>query len=206
VKSLNVEFLLGVTEPSKFPKFTYPEIAFIGRSNVGKSSLLNSIFNRKNLARISSTPGKTQQINFYTVDKKTVFVDLPGFGYASVSKAEREKWLNLNMTYLKERENLRLVLLLVDSRHDPQDIDLGLMEWLENNDKKFIVILTKSDKVTVKQIAERKKQVENLLEQCKNSLEVLPYSCETNLGREQLMAVLKRVSYANSYSTFQGVE
>ncbi len=192
MKQFNSEFIFGVADASKLPNYSYPEFAFIGRSNVGKSSLLNSILNRKNLARISSTPGKTQQINFYLIDKKIIFADLPGFGYASVARSEREKWLKLNMTYLKERENLKLVFQLIDSRHDPMETDLGLVEWLENNDKQFIIILTKTDKISSKLLLERKAQLEELTKFCKNSLEVLPYSSTTGLGRDQLLAIIKR--------------
>ncbi len=193
MKNLNAEFILGASKVSQFPLIDKPEVAFTGRSNVGKSSLLNSIVLRKNLAKISATPGKTQQINFFDIENKWIFSDLPGFGYAEVPKSLKESWIKLIFEYFKIRENLRLVCLLVDSRHDPTNIDMSLMEWFENNNKKFIVILTKCDKITENLIAERKLQVENLLKFCKNSLEVLPYSSKTNMGRNELLAIIKRI-------------
>jgi GTP-binding protein len=192
MKQLLTEFILGAASENDFPKPTLPEVAFAGRSNVGKSSLLNNLVLSKGLARISSTPGKTQQINFFKVENKWIFSDLPGFGYAQAPKVEREKWFKLNMKYLSERENLRLVCLLVDSRHDPQDIDLTIMEWLESVNQRFIIILTKCDKISPALVEERKKQVEEILVSCSNSLEVLPFSSVKNIGREQLLAVIRR--------------
>lgn len=193
MKNLNAEFILGASKVSQFPLIDKPEVAFTGRSNVGKSSLLNSIVLRKNLAKTSSIPGKTQQINFFNIENKWIFSDLPGFGYAEVPKSLKESWIKLIFEYFKIRNNLRLVCLLVDSRHDPTKIDISLMEWLENNNKKFIVILTKCDKISDNLIAERKLQVENLLQFCKNNLEVLPYSSKTNMGRNELLAIIKRI-------------
>jgi GTP-binding protein len=192
MKNLNAEFILGTINQGEFPKLKYPEVAFSGRSNVGKSSLLNSIVNRKNLARISSTPGKTQEINFFLVDKKWCFADLPGLGYAVVSKVIRHKWQKMIFQYFENRENLKLICVLVDSRHDPMDSDIALIEWLENHEKQFIVILTKCDKISKILVEERKKQVENLLSECKFAVEVLPYSTMSGLGRTELIAIIKR--------------
>lgn len=194
MKNIQAEFIAGATSPELFPAMVYPEIAFIGRSNVGKSSLLNSIVQRKNLAHISSTPGKTQQINFFYVEDKWCLVDLPGYGYASTSKVNRAKWAKLNEEYLSNRENLQLVCLLVDSRHDPMELDIAMMEWLENNNKTFIVLLTKSDKTAAELVQQRKEQLEELLKYCKKCLEVLPYSAVSNLGRTELLAIIKRLT------------
>lgn len=193
MKILDAEFILGVSDISQLPLLNKPEIAFTGRSNVGKSSLLNSIFLRKNLAKISATPGKTQQINLFNVESRWIFADLPGFGYAEVPKSLKDKWIKLIFEYFRTRNDLRLICLLVDSRHDPTNIDISLMEWFENNNKKFLVILTKCDKITNKLIKERKLQVEQLLQFCKNHLEVLPYSSKTNIGRSELLAIIKRI-------------
>lgn len=186
------EFIKGCVSLDDFPDTDLPEIAFAGRSNVGKSSLLNSIVNRKNLARTSSSPGKTREINFFNVEDRYIFADLPGFGYAKISKGMREEWAKLNFGYLEKREQLRFVCCLIDSRHDPQPKDLALMEWLVNNEKKFLVILTKCDKIKEKQIEERKKQIELLLEQCPTVIEVLPYSAVKNLGRKELEKIIDR--------------
>lgn len=194
MKQFKAEFILGTKLKEQFPKTELPEIAFSGRSNVGKSSLMNSIVLRKNLAHTSSTPGKTQQINFYLVDEKWIFSDLPGFGYAKVSKTERAEWQKMIFDYFENRTNLCLVCLLIDSRHDPMETDLGLIEWMENNKKPFLIILTKTDKISKKQIEDRKKQIEEFVSLCKNCIEVLPYSSETGIGRENLIAIIKRLT------------
>lgn len=147
---------------------------------------------RKNLARTSSTPGKTQQINFFKVEDKWLFADLPGFGYASIGKQHRETWAELNFAYLAKREQLRFLNILIDSRHDPQPKDLALIEWCENNQKKYLVILTKCDKLKDKQVLQRKEQVEGLLSQCSFAIEVLAYSVQNGTGRKQLLAILKK--------------
>lgn len=194
MNNLNCEFLLGVEKFESIPNYSYPEFAFIGRSNVGKSSLLNSIVNRKNLAHVSSTPGKTQQINIYRVNGKVIFADLPGFGYASVAKTRREDWLKLNTEYLLNRENLNMVFILVDARHEPLDKDLGLIEMMENRQRDYMVILTKTDKIKPAIVEERKKQFEELTSLCSYCKEVLPYSSKTGLGRFQLLAIINKFS------------
>lgn len=192
MKQLNAEFIKSASKYEQFPKLNLPEIAFSGRSNVGKSSLINSIVLRRNLALVSSTPGKTKLINFFNVENKWSFADLPGFGFASVSKDQREVWKKLNFEYLEKRENLKLICALVDSRHDPTDTDLALIEWYENNNKKFLIIMTKIDKIGTKLLDERKVQLEGLISQCKNAIEVLPFSSKTYSGREELLAIIKK--------------
>lgn len=192
MKNFNAEFIKGAADEKQFPDYTLPEVAFVGRSNVGKSSLLNSILLRKNLARTSASPGKTREINFFSVDGKWSFADMPGFGYASIGKSFREKWEKLNFDYLENRQNLRLVCSLVDSRHDPMDMDLALMEWLENHRKNFVVILTKTDKISKKRIDERQQQLSHLLQNCQYAHEALPYSVLNNTGRNQLISIIKK--------------
>lgn len=192
MKAFEANFILAADHENEFPNLNLPEVAFAGRSNVGKSSLLNSIINRKNLARTSSSPGKTQTINFYEVDNKWSLVDLPGFGYASISKKTRSYWELLIFIYFETRKDLKFVCCLVDSRHDPQPKDLALMEWLVNHDKKFIVILTKCDKITEQAIEERREQLLNLLAQCDGLMEVLPYSSESGLGKKDLIGMLNK--------------
>ncbi len=192
MKQLNAEFIKSAAKSDQYPLIKLPEVAFSGRSNVGKSSLINSIILKKNLALVSSTPGKTKLINFFNVENKWAFADLPGFGYASVSKDQRSIWKKLNFDYLEKRENLTLICALVDSRHDPTDTDLALIEWYENNNKKFLIILTKSDKIGNTLLMERKEQLETLVSQCKNAVEVLPYSAKINQGRDELLAIIRK--------------
>lgn len=192
MKQLSAIFVKSAATAKDFPEINLPEIAFIGRSNVGKSSLINSIVLKKNLALVSSTPGKTKLINFFNVENKWSFADLPGFGFAAVSKGLREEWKKLNFSYLENRTNLKLIITLIDSRHDPTETDLGLMEWYEINNKKFLVVLTKCDKISDRIIIERQKQLQNVVSQCKNAVEVLPYSSKTNMGRDQLLAIIRK--------------
>lgn len=192
MKQLNAEFKIGAVNPEQFPNTGYSEIVFCGRSNVGKSSLLNSLVQNKHTAKISSTPGKTQQINFFLVSDKWMIADLPGFGYAKISKTSREKWLKLNMTYLEKREQIKLICLLVDSRHDPMPLDINMMEWCENNQKQFLVVLTKCDKISKIATNERYEQIKALLAECKYVVDVLPYSAVTNLGRDSLIAIINK--------------
>jgi GTP-binding protein len=194
MQTMNAEFILGSAEKSQFPEIALPEIAFTGRSNVGKSSLLNTIVLRKNLAYTSSAPGKTQQINFFNVENRWIFADLPGFGYASTGKENREKWKKLNFSYLESRNNLKLIAALIDSRHDPMDTDMALIEWYEHNHKDFIIILTKCDKIKPGAISARQKQVEHLVSKCSHCKEVLPFSSVNYLGRNQLIGILKKVT------------
>ncbi len=194
MKHVQAEFFTGASAPIHFPSSDFPEIAFIGRSNVGKSSLINSIVRRKQLALTSSTPGKTQQINFFVVDGAWMLVDLPGFGYASVGKTKRLEFSKLNYSYLEAREQLRMVCLLLDSRHDPSQIDMGLIEWLEMHGIKYTIILTKCDKIKPTMIDERKEQIQGLVQFCAHCIDILPYSSETGLGREQLWGIIKRES------------
>jgi len=192
ISELQTEFILGAAKKEQFPNIGKPEAAFCGRSNVGKSSLLNSIVLRKNIARTSSTPGKTQQINFYNVEDKWVLADLPGFGYAAIGKKYREVWSELNWNYLQKQDCLKLVCVLIDSRHDPMATDLNIIEQLENLNKKYLIILTKCDKINKKAVAQRKQQLEDLTALCNNCIEVLPYSSVKLQGRDELLAIFKK--------------
>ena len=185
------EFLLGVKDKNKFPVFELPEIAFIGRSNVGKSSLINNIVMRKKLAKISSEPGKTKEINFFKVENKWLLVDMPGLGYATIGKIYREKWALLNYFYMENRENLKLICVLIDSRHNPMPVDIALIEFLENIGRKYLIILTKCDKLSKVNIIDRKQQLENIVVHCENCIEVLPYSSFSSLGRNELIGIIK---------------
>ncbi len=186
------EFKIGAVSKEQFQNDGLPEIAFAGRSNVGKSSLINSIVFRKNLARTSGTPGKTQEINFYLVDESWYLVDTPGFGYAAKGKKYRDQWEKFNLEYMSQSEDLLFVSLLIDSRHDPMDRDLALIEVLENSGIDYLIILTKTDKLSKKSIADREAQIRDVVSQCNYVIDVLPYSAVTRDGRDQLIGIMNR--------------
>ena len=147
MKIRSAEFILSASSPWQFPPPTLPEIAFAGRSNVGKSTLINSLLNRKKLVKTSSTPGKTQLINFFKINNKFHFVDLPGYGFAKVPENVRKKWQRLIESYLHERESLRNVVLIVDSRHGPTKQDRQLKEWLDYYERPVLIVASKVDKL-----------------------------------------------------------
>lgn len=186
------EFKIGAVSKEQFQNDGLPEIAFAGRSNVGKSSLINSIVFRKNLARTSGTPGKTQEINFYLVDESWYLVDTPGFGYAAKGKKYRDQWEKFNLEYMSQSEDLLFVSLLIDSRHDPMDRDLALIEVLENSGIDYLIILTKTDKLSKKSIADRETQIRDVVAACNHVIDVLPYSSVNRDGRDQLIGIMNR--------------
>ena len=165
MKIHSAEFLLSASSKRQFPASTLPEIAFAGRSNVGKSTLINSLLNRKKLVKTSATPGKTQLINFFKVNDKFYFVDLPGYGYAKVPESVRRKWQNLVEAYLSERKTLRNVVLIVDSRHNPTIQDRQLLEWLKYFQRPSLIVASKIDKL-------KRGQVKNYLQKIKNDLSI----------------------------------
>lgn len=192
MKYIDAKFIFGTSKPNEFPKTNLPEFAFTGRSNVGKSSFINSIVLRKNLARISSNPGMTKAINFYSIEDRYLLADLPGFGYAKISKTSREDWKKMIYTYFEKRKELKFVTVLVDSRHDPMPIDLSLIEWLENNQKNYLVVLTKCDKITKVLSQERVEQWKYVLSSCNHSIDVIATSSENGMGRDAFLAILKK--------------
>ena len=159
-----------------------PEIAFLGRSNVGKSSLLNSLLRRKGLARTSNTPGRTQCINYFLINESFYFVDLPGYGFAKVSKAMRANWGKMAEDYLGNRQELALCVHLVDSRHEPTALDIQLNEWLTFNEKNQLIVATKADKLSNNELAKQLRVIEKALPASR----LLPYSSQTGRGREAL--------------------
>ncbi len=165
-----------------------PEIAFLGRSNVGKSSLINSLLQRKGLARTSNTPGRTQSINYFLINDSFYFVDLPGYGYAKVSKSMRSDWGTMAEEYLSDRDQLVLCVQLIDSRHEPTRLDLQLNEWLNFNGKPHIAVATKSDKLTANQLTKQLKVIRMGLK----FSEVIPYSAETGKGRDDVWGQLDK--------------
>lgn len=190
IKSAQLETVCGVT--SKLPQNKELEIAFAGKSNVGKSSLINGLLNRKALARTSSQPGKTQTINFYRINDAFYFVDLPGYGYAKVSVSEREKWGKMIERYLHTSENLVLVFLLIDIRHEPSANDKMMYDWIVHNGFTPVIIATKSDKIKRSQLQKNLKCIRTKLEMPKEAI-IFPYSALSKQGREEILDYIESV-------------
>lgn len=182
MKITSAEFVRSAFTKEHWLTDNKPEIAFLGRSNVGKSSLINSLLNRKGLARTSNTPGRTQCINFFLINEKFYFVDLPGYGYAKVSKSMREDWGKMAEEYLANRSRLVLFIQLVDSRHAPSKLDRQLFEWLQFHQKNQIIVATKSDKLKPKQLAENLAEIRETFPETR----LFPYSALTKFGREDV--------------------
>ena len=187
MKITSAEFTKSAFERSHWTIDGLPEISFLGRSNVGKSSLLNSLLNRKGLARTSNTPGRTQSINFFLVNERFYFADLPGYGYARVSKTMRADWGKMAEDYLAGRDELVLSIQLVDSRHPPTELDRQLHEWMTVNDKPRIIVATKADKLTNNQLAKNLRVIETELQGAK----VIAFSSQTGRGREAVWAEIE---------------
>ncbi|MEI7025216.1 ribosome biogenesis GTP-binding protein YihA/YsxC [Paenibacillus sp. y28] len=190
------EFVISAVGPSQYPEDALPEIALAGRSNVGKSSLINRMIQRKALARTSSKPGKTQTLNFYRINSSLYFTDLPGYGYANVSKAQREKWGKFIEEYLMTREHLKLVLLLVDLRHPPSKDDQMMYDWLCHFDLPICVVATKADKLPKNSWPKQLKQVKQTL-LVRADHPVVLFSSELGLGKDELWGqIFKHVKLA----------
>jgi GTP-binding protein len=187
----NVKFEVSAVAEAQYPKGNLPEIAMVGRSNVGKSSLINKTLNRKNFARVSSKPGKTATINFYNLDSGLYLVDLPGYGYAKVSKQEKQRWGEMIQHYLDTRENLKKIFLLVDARHAPSEDDLMMLEWIRYYGHDFSVIATKVDKVKPSQ---RKAAIETICASLDiKEDELIVFSAETGEGKEKVLSILDKI-------------
>ena len=187
----SAEFIVSNKEVSKCPKTDLPEYAFIGRSNVGKSSLINMLTNRKKLAKTSSTPGKTQLINHFLINEEWHLVDLPGYGFAKVSKVTREKWGELIHKFLMKRENLRCTFILIDIRIEPQKSDLEFLEWMGINQLPFVIIFTKSDKLNKTTLINNIEQYKStLLERWAELPQFIVSSAITTQGKEAILDVI----------------
>ena len=188
IRSLNLETVCGIT--SKLPDNQLPEIAFAGKSNVGKSSLINALMNRKSYARTSATPGKTQTINFYNINEEMYLVDLPGYGYAKVSEQEKIKWGQLIERYLHGSKQLKAVFLLIDIRHAPSANDKMMYHWIVEMGFHPIIIATKLDKIKRSQIQKQIKIVKQGLDLVPGTM-VIPFSAETNQGRDEIWELVE---------------
>ncbi|KWW15923.1 MULTISPECIES: ribosome biogenesis GTP-binding protein YihA/YsxC [Bacillaceae] len=191
MKVTSSDIVISAVKPDQYPNTPIPEFALAGRSNVGKSSFINKMINRKNLARTSSKPGKTQTLNFYIINEALHFVDVPGYGYAKVSKTERDAWGRMIETYFTSRDQLRAALLIVDLRHPPTKDDIAMYEFLKHYDLPRIVIATKADKIPKGKWQKHLKVTRQTLNMEKED-ELLLFSGETGEGKEQAWGVLKK--------------
>ena len=188
IKSVNLETVCGIT--STIPDNVYNEVAFAGKSNVGKSSLINALMNRKSLARTSSQPGKTQTINFYNINNFMYLVDLPGYGFAKVSKEVQAKWGKMIEGYLKTSPMLKAVFLLIDIRHEPGNNDKDMYDWIVNNGYEPIIIATKLDKINRSQVQKHVKMIKEGLKLLPGTT-VIPFSAETKQGRDEIWELIE---------------
>lgn len=182
MKITSAEFVKSAFAEEHWTTDGLPEVAFLGRSNVGKSSLLNSLLQRKGLARTSNTPGRTQSLNYFLINKRFYFVDLPGYGYARVSKAMRSSWGKMAEDYLAKREQLVLCIQLIDSRHEPTEQDRQLFEWLRHYGKTQLIVATKSDKLSSNELRKSIEKIGNILP----GVSTVSYSAVTGRGREEV--------------------
>jgi GTP-binding protein len=190
MKVTSADIVISAVRPEQYPAEPYPEFALAGRSNVGKSSFINKMINRKNLARTSSKPGKTQTLNFYVINDSMHFVDVPGYGYAKVSKSEREAWGKMIETYFTSREQLRAALLIVDLRHPPTKDDVMMYNFLKHHDLPCIVIATKADKIPKGKWQKHLKVTRETLDLDKED-ELIVFSGETGEGKDQAWGALQ---------------
>ena len=183
-------FITSAPKLEDCPAETLPEICFAGRSNVGKSSLINALMNKKRLARTSNVPGKTQQMNYYNISDSCYFVDLPGYGYAKVPKRERERWGRNIREYLEKRKTLRLILHVVDSRHKPTELDQDFFYWMATNEMPFSVLMSKAAKLSNNKRAKSKADVRKILAEMNIEVPILAYSSESKLGIEAVQDLI----------------
>ena len=191
IKNVSLDIVCGIT--SKLPKTGRPEIAFAGKSNVGKSSLINALMNRKALARTSASPGKTQTINFYNVNELIYLVDLPGYGYAKASEEIKAKWGKMIEDYLHQSKEIRCVFLLIDIRHEPTSNDKIMYQWILDHGYEPVIIATKLDKIKRSQVQKQMKMIREGLEVVRGT-KIIPFSAETKQGREEIWELIDELT------------
>jgi GTP-binding protein len=194
IKNVGLETVCGIT--SRLPENILPEAAFAGKSNVGKSSLINALMNRKSLARTSAQPGKTQTINFYNVNGEVYFVDLPGYGYANANEEIKAQWGKMIERYLHTSKQLKLVFLLIDIRHAPSANDCLMYDWIKNQGYQPVIIATKLDKINRSQIQKQVKLIRTTLNAGQDTM-IIPFSAQTKQGREEIYGLLDAVIEEN---------
>lgn len=191
MKITKAEIVTSAVEPSQYPGGHFPEIALAGRSNVGKSSFINTLLGRRNLVRTSSKPGKTRTLNFYNINDAFYFVDVPGYGYAKVSKRERNKWGMMMEAYFETREQLSAVVLVVDSRHNPTQEDIQMYDYVTYLDIPLIVVATKYDKLKRSEQAKKLKNIKNKL-QVESNVSLIPFSAVTGINKEKVWGEISK--------------
>lgn len=197
IKSVNLEIVCGVT--STLPENSIPEVAFAGKSNVGKSSLINALMNRKSYARTSAQPGKTQTINFYNINDEIFFVDLPGYGYANANVKVKAQWGKMIEKYLKTSKALVNVFLLIDIRHEPGANDCDMYDWIVRSGFNPIIIATKADKINRSQLQKQLKIIREKLG-CSKETIMIPFSAQTKQGRDEIYEILDKICYGDEAS------
>lgn len=194
IKNVSLETVCGIT--SRIPDNKLPEVAFAGKSNVGKSSLINALMNRKSLARTSAQPGKTQTINYYNINDSLYFVDLPGYGYARANEAVKAQWGKMVENYLHRSKQLQIVFLLIDIRHEPSENDRIMYDWICRNGYRPVIIATKLDKIKRSQLQKQLKLIRTSLKVAPETV-VIPFSAETKQGREEIYELLDQLTNVN---------
>lgn len=189
------EFVLSAVKPGTFIRDGKPQVTFAGRSNVGKSSVINRLLNRKNFARVGATPGKTTQINYFAIDEQIYFTDLPGYGYAKVSKAERDRWGQLMEQYFQEPGLITMGILIVDSRHKPTADDVTMFQWFRGSGCPVVVVANKLDKLKKREIEPNLQQIRDTLE-LSDETPLIPFSAEKGQGREEVLALIEAICEA----------
>ena len=195
MQSLNVnraEFIRSAASPAQFIRSSRPAVVFAGKSNVGKSSVINRLLNRKNFARVGATPGKTVHVNYFSVDERLYFVDLPGYGFAKVSQSEKERWAKLMEDFFAEADLFRLGVLIVDARHKPTADDVTMADWFLQSGRALLVVANKLDKLKKSEIEPNLKLIRETL-RLPEEVRLLPFSAETGLGREALLGEINSI-------------
>ncbi len=189
----NSKHEITAVKQGQYPTNNLPEVTFVGRSNVGKSSIINSLLNRRNLARVGGTPGKTRVINFFNVDDLLYFVDLPGYGYAKASKEDQKAWGQFVETYFRNSKNIKLIISLIDIRHKPTNDDIMMHEWIKKEGLPCIVIATKSDKISRSQIKPSLNEIRKVLDLGEDTV-VVPFSATKNQGKEEVLDQIEKIA------------